>query len=187
MVDCHRFSRRNRSHTPLAAVPCPPSTHWSTDLSVPVMHKSFFSSTVIGWSVSVLKNLESANLNPSLPGSHCNHNTTHEKISCTLAIPSSYHSPSWTRSIATDFNFDRLKSREQQPLVCYQHLKMTCTKFATKDLKLQSQSSVHRPLSSPSKPWTSRASPPRSRCTSWTGQRRYGTRRVGCDLSLSLL
>lgn len=29
-------------------------THWSTDLRVPVMERSFFSSTVTLWSVSVL-------------------------------------------------------------------------------------------------------------------------------------
>jgi hypothetical protein len=30
-------------------------THWSTDLSVPVIARSFLSSTVTRWSVSVLK------------------------------------------------------------------------------------------------------------------------------------
>lgn len=36
------------------------STHWSTDLSTPVIDKSFFSSTVTSWSVNVL-NTENIN------------------------------------------------------------------------------------------------------------------------------
>lgn len=47
----------------------PRETHWSTLFSVPVMHRSFFSSTVITWSVSVLKNLLLAARSPQLGSS----------------------------------------------------------------------------------------------------------------------